>query len=161
MKVWIAGGMAVNLYTGVRTTDDIDAEFSGRVFIPNDIDVEVIEGNSSRRIWFDYNYNPMFALLHEDYRADAIPLDFGIADFEIYVLTPLDLVLSKIGRFSDIDKEDIVALARLRLVDEREVAKEALVAYPGSTAMIEYNLRGALAIIRTARHEAALGGPPE
>jgi hypothetical protein len=162
MQVWIAGGMAVNLYTGIRPTDDIDAEFSRRVVIPNDIMVNVsLEGRATDRIWFDHNYNPMFALMHEDYQVDAIPLHFGLVDLEIFVLSPSDLVLSKIGRFSDVDQDDIRSLSRL--VDEVEIerrAREALVAYPGSTAMIEYNLRDAIAIIREARAKHAGGNNP-
>ena len=31
IKAWVAGGMAVNMYTGQRITGDIDAEFSARI----------------------------------------------------------------------------------------------------------------------------------
>jgi hypothetical protein len=163
IQVWVAGGMAVNLYTGHRPTNDIDAEFSRRVIIPNDIIVEVSrEGEALDRIWFDHNYNPMFALMHEDYQVDAIPVDLGVDDLQIFVLSPSDLILSKIARFSDVDQDDIRALARL--VDERAIerrAREALAAYPGSTAMIEYNLRDALAIIREAREQRVAGTSPD
>lgn len=37
ISMTIAGGMAAHLYTGSRATTDVDAEFSARVLIPNDI----------------------------------------------------------------------------------------------------------------------------
>lgn len=42
MTAYLAGGMAVHLYTGKRVTNDVDVEFSARVLIPNDLMVEVI-----------------------------------------------------------------------------------------------------------------------
>lgn len=41
LYVYLAGGMAVHLYTANRVTTDVDAEFSGRVHLPNDLMVEV------------------------------------------------------------------------------------------------------------------------
>jgi hypothetical protein len=39
--VYLADGMAVHLYTANRVTTDVDAEFGGRVHLPNDLMVEV------------------------------------------------------------------------------------------------------------------------
>lgn len=39
--VYLAGGMAVHLYTANRVTADVDAEFGERVYLPNDLMVEV------------------------------------------------------------------------------------------------------------------------
>lgn len=40
MGMYIAGGMAVHLYTGYRTTVDVDVEFSQRVLIPPSLFVD-------------------------------------------------------------------------------------------------------------------------
>jgi hypothetical protein len=78
LKVFLAGGMAVHLYTANRVTTDVDAEFGSRVFIPNDLIVDVaLEDGTHESVYFDTNYNSSFALLHEDYLDDAIPLDLG------------------------------------------------------------------------------------
>ncbi|MGC8020685.1 hypothetical protein ACP3WW_23510, partial [Salmonella enterica] len=37
LNVYLAGGMAVHLYTADRVTTDVDAEFGGRVHLPNDL----------------------------------------------------------------------------------------------------------------------------
>jgi len=46
LTVYLAGGMAVHLYTANRVTTDVDAEFSGRVILPNDLMVSA-DGESS------------------------------------------------------------------------------------------------------------------
>ena len=39
VKVFLAGGMAVHLYTAGRVTTDVDAEFGARLLLPNDLAV--------------------------------------------------------------------------------------------------------------------------
>ena len=79
LTVYLAGGMAVHLYTANRVTSDVDAEFSGRIIIPNDLMVEIkLEDGSPQVIYLDTNYNSTFALMHEDYQEDAIPVDLGL-----------------------------------------------------------------------------------
>ena len=41
--LYLAGGLAVHLYTGQRVTTDIDAEFTARVAIPRDLMVDVVQ----------------------------------------------------------------------------------------------------------------------
>lgn len=99
--------MADHLYTASRVTTDVDAEFGSRVFIPGDLVVDVtLEDGTRESVYFDTNYNASFALMHEDYIDDAIPLDLGVKQIRLHVLSPLDLAVRKIARLSDIDRED-------------------------------------------------------
>jgi hypothetical protein len=67
LKVYLAGGMAVHLYTASRVTTHVDAEFGSRIFIPNDLIVDVaLEDETRQSLYFDTNYNSSFALMHED-----------------------------------------------------------------------------------------------
>lgn len=87
LNVYLAGGMAVHLYTASRVTTDVDAEFGGRVHIPNDLMVEVtLENGVQQVIYLDTNYNSTFALMHEDYQADSIPVDLGLEHIRVHVL---------------------------------------------------------------------------
>lgn len=75
LQVYLAGGMAVHLYTGKRVTGDVDAEFGGRVLLPSDLAVVVtLEDGTDQVIYLDTNYNPTFALMHEDYQVDSRPV---------------------------------------------------------------------------------------
>jgi len=157
VNVYLAGGMAVHLYTSYRVTTDVDAEFGARLFIPNDLIVDVVlEDGTREAVHFDTNYNSTFALMHEDYTKDAIPLDMGTEHIRLYVLSPLDLAVSKIARFADNDKDDIAALVRLGLTSADEIehrATSALAGYIGGQSMLKLNLRDAVALAREVETE--------
>lgn len=152
VNVYLAGGMAVHLYTATRVTTDVDAEFGARVFVPNDLMVEVtLEDGTSQVVYLDTNYNSTFALMHEDYLSDSIPVDLGLDQIRVRVLSPVDLAVSKIARLADNDKEDIAALVRLGLTNADEIeqrATNALAGYVGGQAMLKLNLRDAVALAR-------------
>ncbi|MCY0853364.1 hypothetical protein [Cupriavidus sp. D39] len=89
LTVYLAGGMAVHLYTASRVTTDVDAEFAGRVLLPQDVLVDVVlEDGTPQVIYLDTNYNPTFALMHEDYQEDSIPVDLGLDQIQVRVLSP-------------------------------------------------------------------------
>jgi hypothetical protein len=154
VNVYLAGGMAVHLYTANRVTTDVDAEFGARLLLPNDLMVEItLEDGSPQVVYLDTNYNPTFALLHPDYLDDALPLDLGLQQLQVRVLSPVDLAVSKIARLADNDKEDIAALVRHGLTHADEIesrANAALAGYIGGQAMLRLNLRDALALARAA-----------
>ena len=157
VKVFLAGGMAVHLYAASRVTTDVDAEFGSRIFIPSDLIVDVtLEDGTHESLYFDTNYNSSFALMHEDYLDDAIPLDLGVEQIKLCVLSPLDLAVSKIARFGNNDKEDIAELVRLGLTTADEIeqrATSALDGYVGGQAMLRLNLRDAVALARQVEAE--------
>ena len=162
LKVFLAGGMAVHLYTASRVTTDVDAEFGSRVFLPSDLVVDVrLEDGTRELLYFDTNYNATFALMHEDYLDDAIALDMGVPQIRLYVLLPLDLAVSKIARFADNDKEDNAELVRLGLTTANEIeqrATQAMAGYVGGLPMLRLNLRDAVALARQAEAERGAGG---
>lgn len=152
LTVYLAGGMAVHLYTASRVTTDVDAEFAGRVMLPQDLLVEVtLEDGTPQVIYLDTNYNPTFALMHEDYQEDSIPVDLGLEQIRVRVLSPTDLAVSKIARLADNDREDIRSLVAAGLTSASEIearATEALGGYVGGVELLRANLRDAVAIAR-------------
>jgi hypothetical protein len=157
LQIYLAGGMAVHLYTAARVTSDVDAEFGARVLLPNDLAVEVeLEDGTTQVVYLDTNYNPTFALMHEDYLEASLPLDLGLEHIRVNVLSPVDLAVSKIARLASNDREDIAQLVRLGLTtaDEiRERAEEALGNYVGNETMLKLNVRDALAVAHAAETE--------
>ncbi len=157
MNVYLAGGLGVYLYTGTRPSTDVDAEFAGRVLLPSDLVVDVtLESGERQALYFDTNYNPMFALLHEDYQTDSIPVDIGESSLRVRVLAPVDLAVSKIARFQDHDREDIAELVRCGLVTADEIdqrAREALTGYVGAPGTVTRNIEDAVALARKAQTE--------
>lgn len=157
VDVYLAGGMAVHLYTASCVTTDVDAEFGARVYLPNDLMVEVtLEDGTQQVIYLDTNYSPTFALMHEDYLDAAIPVYLGTDRIRVHVLSPVDLAVSKIARLADSDRDDIAALVRAGLTGADEIeqrARSALSGYVGGQAMLELNLRDAVALAREVERE--------
>lgn len=83
--------------------------------------------------------------------------DFIGKNIGLYLLSPVDLAVSKIARFEGSDREDIAALARAKLINPEEVAQraeEAINHYVGSLDRLRWNLRDALKVIEDAQREA-------
>lgn len=51
VNVYLAGGMAIHLYTQNRTTMDVDAEFDARIAIPNEQIARPSFRRTSRNAW--------------------------------------------------------------------------------------------------------------
>lgn len=156
LAMYLAGGMAVHLYTGERVTTDIDAEYGMRVAIPADLVIEVdLEDGRHETVYFDTNYNASFALMHEDHVVDALPVNLPDAGskLKLFVLSPVDLAVSKIARFAEHDRADIEALVERGLVTAdamQERAHQALSGFVGNVSFLKLNIRDAVALARAA-----------
>jgi hypothetical protein len=154
VRMYVAGGAALHLYTGQRLSDDIDASFSHRIALPENLEV-AYEGadGTAQLLYFDRQYNDTLGLLHEAAYDESRPFALEGVDpavLDVRVLTPLDLAVSKLSRFADQDRDDILALARLKLVDSaalRKRATEALSNYVGDTARVQGSIDVACRIV--------------
>jgi hypothetical protein len=147
IRMYVAGGAALHLYTGERTSRDIDAAFSHRIALPDDLDVAYRDADGAARLlYFDRQYNDSFALMHEDARDDSVPLTLADIDsrvLDVRLLAPLDLAVSKIGRFSSQDRDDITALARRKLIRSaplRTRAEEAVGGFVGNVDQLRTSI---------------------
>ncbi len=117
--IYLAGGAAVHFYVNARVSDDIDAIMEPyRPAIPADLEVVwKNEEGELKALSFDYLYNPMFGLLDEGYQERAYHWKDIDDNVNLYVLHPIDLVITKLVRYSDSDIADIEALIRLESFD--------------------------------------------
>ena len=148
IRMIVAGGMAVHLYTGTRVTTDVDAEFSHKLLLPENLLVETTDGDM---LYLDTNYNSTFALMHPNYVHDAIRVPLGTDLISLYILSPVDLILSKLARFDGPDAQDIQEIIKVSGVSEDEIsrrAEEALIDYVGNQARIRTSLTLALKMAR-------------
>ena len=154
LGVFVAGGVAAHFYTAARSTFDVDAEFSSRILIPQDLAVEVDMGDMGvQTLFFDTNYNSTFALMHEDYLKDSVPLDTGLEFIKVNLLSPVDLAVSKISRLSDNDKQDISHLVLSGCTNAIAIEKranEAVGGYIGNMKEVRQNINSAVSIARQA-----------
>ncbi|MFD2274753.1 DUF6036 family nucleotidyltransferase [Undibacterium arcticum] len=77
-------------------------------------------------------------------------------NIKLFLLSPLDLAVSKIARFEGPDRADIASLAREKLIYPKalaERAEEAISYYVGSTERVRSNLREAIRVVETAQRD--------
>ena len=115
---------------------------------------------AARLLYFDRQYNDTLGLMHESAHKDSVPLSLDGVDRRVIdarLLTPLDLAISKIGRLSDQDRDDIALLARRGLVDPmklRKRAQEAAAGYVGDMERLRNSIDIACRIAEDASRRA-------
>lgn len=161
IKMYVAGGAAMHFYTGERVSRDIDAVFSHRIVLPDNLEVSYRDVDGTvRLLYFDRQYNDTYALMHEDAYDDSIPLTLKRMDphiLDIRLLSAIDLAVSKISRFSDQDREDISTLAKHELITAKALrcrAEEAKTAYIGNLDRLQNSIALACNIVEDVEQQA-------
>lgn len=154
IRLYVAGGAAMHLRTGSRLTEDIDAVFSRRVLLDDELQVAYkAPDGRARLLYLDRNYNDTLGLMHERAYDDAEPLELTGTDarvLEVRLLRPVDLAVSKLSRFDEGDREDIEVLAREKLIDARSLrkrAEEALAGYVGDPGTVRTSIELACSLV--------------
>ena len=130
VKAYLTGGGAVHYYCNSRVSDDVDLIMQYTVKIPEDLFVVWLnEEGTLEQVHYDYTYNSTFGLFHEDYEDRAVHMVTIDDKFEIYLLSPEDLIISKLIRFAQNDEEDIQNIIKAGNVNKNllnELAKDAI-----------------------------------
>lgn len=131
VRAYLTGGGAVHYYSNKRVSDDIDLIMQYAVKIPEDLFVVWLneESGTLEQVHYDHNYNSTFGLLHEDYEFRAVHMLTIDEKFEISLLSPEDLIISKLIRFAQNDEEDIKSIIETGKVDKvllYDLAKDAI-----------------------------------
>jgi hypothetical protein len=157
VRMVMAGGAAVHLLTGERVTEDIDATFSRKVIFEDEISVAYRDPDGrARMIYLDRNYNDTLGLMHENAYEDSEEVDIPGIDkglIDVRVLSPLDLAVTKLARFADLDRHDIETLAKRGLIDSaslRKRAEQALGGYVGNLEHVRTSIDVACRLVDSA-----------
>jgi hypothetical protein len=146
LTVYIFGGCALHLHTGVRTSNDVDAELKSipqlkpihtleKVIQSVDFDDEQ---GFPRSLDWDGAFQPSIAPidpLYED-RATLIHTTQSGLIF-IYLVSAVDIAVSKLGRLESVDRDDIQALYREGLFSKQEFLDTAEEAYKYSSVAMD------------------------
>lgn len=126
VNVYITGGIAIHFHTASRVSKDLDAIFDQNIHIPSKLTVLwQNEHGEFEELAYDYTYSPTLGLMHEDYDRRAI-FKFSIENkLNVYILDPVDLMISKLSRFGEQDQEDIKRIIQNDLVNKIEFEKLA------------------------------------
>ncbi|MHC8378953.1 DUF6036 family nucleotidyltransferase [Pseudomonas sp. MDT1-16] len=147
VKVIVFGGCAVHLYTHHRVSTDVDAE----IYYANlpqslhlqtllaEVPEQFVDEQSGRlmELNYDLQYNTSFGPIHEDYWERSLPLaDFSIeSPLHVHIAAPVDIAISKLGRATDQDIGDVMALLRAGFIlttELRCLALQAIDVYVGN-----------------------------
>ncbi len=152
IKMIVAGGLAVHRYCDTRHTGDVDATFTARLMPRGKPIIGEYRGRdgSPRTLYLDKNFNPAFALLHSNFDEDAREwpgLENSGRLVQVFVLSPVDLATSKLSRYSEQDREDILALASVTDLTPEALkarAEDAMIDYIGDKSSLRQNLEDAM-----------------
>jgi len=83
--------------------------------------------------------------LPEDYETKAIPISTKFKNLELFALSPLDIIVTKIGRLNERDWEDIKSCIKHAKLTKQQIKQRAKqVTYAGNDELYEYNLTDVL-----------------
>jgi len=158
VQMYVAGGAATYLYTGARISGDIDASFSHRMLLPEKLEVSYHgPGGAAMLLYLDKQYNDTLGLMHEDADLASYRLLVEGNDqekFDIRLLSPLDVAISKLSRYAENDQADIASLAALRVFSAEELrkrAEEALGGYVGDIARLKTSINLACKLVESTQ----------
>ncbi len=148
VRLILTGGAAMALYSPTRSSNDVDAIFSHRIILP-EVSVPYLDEQGARRLLtWDRNYSPVLGLMHPDAENEAIFVAHSPdKKFDVLVLSPLDLAVSKLGRYADNDQSDIRELFAADLITPQSLedrADEAMHYFVGNLGQVHQNLTLAL-----------------
>lgn len=152
VRLYLVGGSAMGFYVNERVSNDVDGIFSHRILLsPEMTEIWQDERQEPRLLTMGTNFSEALALVHPDYKEDSLLVgEFASGRLLLHLLSPVDLAVTKIGRFSEVDRQDLCRLAEWVGLDPEAVesrAKEALSHYIGQVKTIETHIELAKGII--------------
>lgn len=152
LKIYVFGGCALHMLTNARGSADVDAELIATEHLliaevkvvyqaPEDFEAD----GEELSVVFDQAFNNSLCPLHENFDDRAIPLiGQEMSPLQVYIAHPIDLAISKLGRFTDRDHDDISTLiqaGKINLDDFDRIAREAIDYYACDKATVSSYLR--------------------
>src|SRR5690606_4111310 len=156
INIILTGGVAVHVYVNSRVSRDVDVLFDRPVSVPPGLSAVYSAPEGDMVVGMDQGMVRLVSLLHPDYGEDAL-FGWSVGRLNVHVLAPVDLAVSKIGRWADRDIDDVRDLAAAGLLEADAVEErvmEALKYYVGNERLLRYNVRDALELIKATRQVA-------
>jgi len=152
VRIYVFGGCALHILTNARGSADIDAELKASEQLlkeeiravyaaPEDYEQDGLDLS----VVFDQHFTNSLCPLHEDYEDRAILLSgYDDSPMQVFIAHPLDLAISKLGRFTERDQDDIhllIGAGKLDLDEFDRLATEAIDYYPCDKGTVTSCLR--------------------
>lgn len=143
VTVVAVGGTAMTLLMAKASTIDVDFT------IPKDDYAEFVRALDNIPHGFkidNYKDGAVFSqILPKDYIAKSIRIKTKMKNIELYALSPTDIIVTKIGRLNDRDKEDIAICIKKFKITKAHITKRASeIEYVGREENYAINLQHVL-----------------
>jgi len=162
IDAYLAGGTATYIHlqraggaaaSKARYSEDADIHFVRGQGLADDIVVRYEGADGKEHVLaLDRTYSIDIGMHHPDCLVDADHLlDSRSGRLRLHILKPLDVAVTKVGRFQDHDRYDIAVLARAGLIDAEafaQRAREALDYLATDPKPVELNIAEATELIR-------------
>lgn len=141
-SAYVCGGKAA-MYHGMsyRFSLDLDVFFDVTIGFPEIVgEYRTDQGKVAVRM--DRNFNSFFIPLHADFEERAVPF-LETENMQFFILGVPDLIITKLARFSENDRQDVVALMEIEPIAPerlRMLTEEALQYYVGNPERVRYHL---------------------
>lgn len=129
VKVYLFGGCAMHLHTGTRTSNDVDAQLQSISILQPIHTIEKAiqsvdfddESGLPRSLDWDGGFNLSIAPIDPDYEERAILIHTTKSNLvDLYLVSAVDIAVSKLGRLESVDRTDIKTLYQQGLFTEEE-----------------------------------------
>ncbi len=117
IKVFIFGGCALHIHTNARGSNDLDVELEASQHLKTDeirLELDPVyfddENGLPSILELDTQFNTALAPVSPDYKERAILLNGGERLLHVYLVSAVDLAVSKLGRLASDDMQDIIHL---------------------------------------------------
>ena len=134
VKVYLFGGCAVHLHIGSRASNDVDAELETIQKLKPLANLETAikavsfddEDGDYCMLDFDGNFNPTIAPIHLDYKSRSSLIHTArLGLVSLYLVSAIDIAVSKLGRFEIVDREDIFNLFQRKMFTLKDFKETA------------------------------------
>ena len=169
VPAFLAGGTATWLHLNksggshadkARYSEDADIHFGRSLVFDKNIAIAYRDGSGEQRMLaLDGSYSIDIGLRHPDCFEDAEHfLSSENGRIQLYLLSPLDLAVTKAGRYQDHDRTDIALLAQAGLLDAtsfRQRAAEAVDYLATDPAPVQINIDEAVELIKAIEPDSS------
>jgi len=159
IEIITLGGSALSLLGLKHSTGDIDFFVKGIVYEDMENLLEKLKDKYKKKeidYWEDGKIvlnkegRIVTQLMPEDYSKIAETLDLKLKHIQVKILNPVDIVLTKIGRCSEEDIDDILKIVKKFKIDKQDLIKrfkKYAENYDGSMGIFENNFKHVCEIV--------------
>ncbi|MHB8545160.1 MAG: DUF6036 family nucleotidyltransferase [Nitrosotalea sp.] len=135
-----AGGTAMTLLKAKPSTIDVDFTIPGEYYTEFETAKKIVQPGF--RVDLFHDGAVFLNMLPEDYLKRSIPIKTKLKNIDLRALQPLDIVVTKIGRFDSRDEQDIGSCIRKFKLKKNQIIKRALqLGYAASDEVFQINLQ--------------------